>query len=345
MNNPFTLNFGLEPVAYISRHAQSNEVITNFSMDPSPSHVYMITGVRGSGKTVFLTEVEDYLRKQEWIVFDLSMESDLLKAFAAKLYNEQKFRKLFENARLNFSFLGFGIEVKDEPPVTDLGTAIEKMLDIVKNQKKKILITIDEAANTSSMRRFASEFQILLRNKYPVYLLMTGLYENIYALQNVNTLTFLYRSPKIALSPLNAGAMIDSYQDLLQMTEEDARNLANLTKGYPYAYQVAGYLCWTLKLKKITDELIRQFDEYMDEYVYSKIWDEQSSVKRKILMAMAKELNGNVTNIRESVQMEPHEFSVYRSRLIRQGLVRADGYGKLAFTLPRFDVFVRNRFY
>lgn len=345
MNNPFTLNFGLKPTAYISRKVQTDEVTGNFDSDPAPSHIYMITGVRGSGKTVFLTEVEDYFRNQDWIVFDLSIESDLLSAFAARLYNEQKLRHLFESARLNFSFLGFGVEVQGEPPVTDLGTAIEEMLRIVKKQGKKVLIAIDEAVNSPSMRRFASEYQILLRNRYPVFLLMTGLYENIYELQNVNTLTFLYRAPKIALSPLNMSAVAESYQKIFSTSAEYAGEMARLTLGYPYAYQVTGYLCWTMGLKQVTDDLLHAFDEYMAEYVYGKIWEEQSPTKRKILTAMADSGTGDVTKIRESIDMSTHEFSVYRSRLIRQGIVRADGYGRLAFTLPRFREFIQEQYY
>lgn len=345
MNNPFTLNFGLEPTAYISRHFQTDEIIENFTSDPSPSHVYMITGVRGSGKTVLLTEIEDHFRDEDWIVLDLSVESDLLSAFASKLYNEQGLRTLFERAKFNFSFLGFGIEVKNEPPVTDLGTAIEQMLRVVKKQGKRILIAIDEAVNSISMRKFASQFQILLRNKYPVYLLMTGLYENIYELQNVKTLTFLYRAPKISLAPLKAGAVVESYMKIFDTSQANASEMAALTRGYPYAYQVTGYLCWTMGVNKLTDKVISKFDEYMDEYVYGKIWEEQSPVKRKILSAMANVKEGDVTTIRNMVQMSPHEFSVYRSRLIRQGIIEPAGYGKLEFTLPRFDVFLREKIY
>ena len=210
MNNPFTLSFGLEPASYIARHQQTDEVIRSFSSDPSPSHMYMITGIRGSGKTVLLSELEDHFRDDGWIVYDLSIEADLLRSFAAKLYNDEKLQSLFAGAKINLSFLGLGIEIQGAPPITDLGTAIERMLAIVQKQGKKVLIAIDEAVNSASMRQFASEFQILLRNRYPVYLLMTGLYENLYELQNEKTLTFLYRAPKIMLAPLNVTAVTES---------------------------------------------------------------------------------------------------------------------------------------
>ena len=118
------------------------------------------------------------------------------------------------------------------------------MMEILRAHDRKLLIAIDEAANSPAMRKFVSEFQLLLRNKYPIYLLMAGLYDNLYQLQNEKTLTFLYRAPKIFLSPLNMSAVTESYRTTFHNSEEDARQMASLTKGYSYAYQVVGYLCW-----------------------------------------------------------------------------------------------------
>ena len=42
-----------------------------------------------------------------------------------------------------------------------------------------------------------------LRQDLPVFLLMTGLYNNIHALQNDKALTLLLRTPRIELEPLN----------------------------------------------------------------------------------------------------------------------------------------------
>lgn len=343
--NPFSLNFGMRPTSSISRQQQTDEVIRTFSSNPSPSHLFMVTGVRGTGKTVFLSELENYFRQEKWVVCDLSVESDLLQSLAAKLYNADGLYSLFQNAKLNLSFWGIGMEIAGVPPITDLGTAIERMMEVLRRHKKKVLIAIDEAANSPEMRRFASEFQILLRNDCPVYLLMTGLYENLYNLQNEKTLTFLYRAPKIFLPPLNGRAVMESYRHIFQNSEEEAREMAVLTKGYSYAYQVTGYLCWEAGKGALSEEIIRQFDVIMEEYAYSKIWEEQSPVKRKVLKAVAGTDSKNVTEIRKKLGMKPSEFSVYRDRLIRQGLIHSEGYGKVSLALPRFDVFIRNRIY
>ena len=46
----------------------------------------------------------------------------------------------------------------------------------------RLLITIDEVVYSEQMKVFVSAFQIFMRQDYPIFLLMTGLYENIYEL-------------------------------------------------------------------------------------------------------------------------------------------------------------------
>ena len=52
--NPFTLTFGQKPVEFISRTDQIGKIINTFDMENPSNVVYMIAGVRGSGKTVSL---------------------------------------------------------------------------------------------------------------------------------------------------------------------------------------------------------------------------------------------------------------------------------------------------
>ena len=54
--NPFNLMFGVLPKSYISRAEQEERVVTTF-LNNSYGSLYLVTGVRGSGKTVFITQV------------------------------------------------------------------------------------------------------------------------------------------------------------------------------------------------------------------------------------------------------------------------------------------------
>ena len=64
--NPYTLVFGKEPLQNISRAAQMTDIIESFTASPALQQIYMITGVRGSGKTVFMTELSKELQKHAY---------------------------------------------------------------------------------------------------------------------------------------------------------------------------------------------------------------------------------------------------------------------------------------
>ena len=61
MSNPFTLSFGKKPAQFISRITQTNEIVENFRADVPSNQIYMLTGVRGSGKTVMMTTVSNII--------------------------------------------------------------------------------------------------------------------------------------------------------------------------------------------------------------------------------------------------------------------------------------------
>jgi hypothetical protein len=217
------------------------------------------------------------------------------------------------------------------------------MLSTLKEKGMRLLITVDEVTNTPWVREFASAYQILLRNDLPVFLLMTGLYENIGELQDEKNLTFLYRAPKMEMAPLNIGAMARNYKIRLNVDEETALSMARLTNGYSYAFQLLGYFTWENggDYKKAMDS----YRQYLDEYVYDKIWSELSPKDQKILYGIATSTSSVVQDIRRTLKMETNEWNPYRRRLIRKGLIDGSNRGKVTFTLPQFDEYIKENYY
>ena len=103
-------------------------------------------------------------------------------------------------------------------------------MNIIANYEKKILITIDEVMHDNNIRTFASEFQLLIRKNYPVFLLMTGVYENIYAIQNDPALTFLLRTPKISLEPLSMPQIAKQYKRIKAIKGSTDHNVFSFYK-------------------------------------------------------------------------------------------------------------------
>lgn len=342
-HNPYTLVFGREPAQMITRIASSEEVLSEFTSERPSQQVYMITGVRGSGKTVFMTSIGAALEKHDnWIVEELNPERDLLTQLVSKLSSDNILAKIFQQAKINLSFWGFGLEVQNTAQITDIETALSRMVESLQKHGKRLLITIDEVTNTSAVREFAGAFQILLRRNLPVFLLMTGLYERIYELQNADTLTFLYRAPKLVMTPLNLSGMAYNYQKNLLISHDDAVQMAKLTKGYSYAFQVLGYLAW--QHKGNYSAVIPQYRQTLEEYVYEKIWSEMSPKDREVAYAAACHKDGKISSIREQLHMDTNQFNPYRKRLIQKGILDGSQRGYVFFTLPLFEDFVMDNY-
>lgn len=342
--NPYTITFGKEPKLIIPRTLQVEGMVEALDAAGEPSEqVFMVTGPRGSGKTVFMTEVSRKLAQDEkWVVVELNPERDLLNSLAAKLSSENQLSRIFANAKINLSFFGLGLAIDGSAPITDIETALARMLESMDAQGKRLLITIDEVTNTQAMREFAGAFQILLRRNLPVYLLMTGLYQNINELQNVRTLTFLYRAPRVELAPLNIGTISRSYQRTFGIEGDQALKMARLTRGYSFAFQVLGYLVW--EHKEFSEEVLDEYRQYLDDYVYDKVWTELSEGDKRLAFGIASTPSGKVADVRAFLGMETNEFNPYRRRLVRKGIVNGTEHGYVRFALPCFEDYVLERY-
>lgn len=333
-----------KPVQYVSRIVQTNRIIEDYEAVPAVNQIYMVTGVRGSGKTVMMTNIADILSKRDdWIVVELNATRDLLQSLASRLYAVPRFHDCFLKAKLDFSAFSLGVSIENAAPVTDVEDMVAKMLDQLQKLGKRLLITIDEVVYSEQMKVFASAFQIFMRQEYPIFILMAGLYENIYELQNNKSLTFLYRAPKIILEPSNLTAVRQHYKNIFALEEEKAERMAALTRGYPFAFQVLGYLYWEHRDTMTLDEILPEYDQYLEEYVYSKIWLEMSEKDKEILQVLAVSGEIKVKNLREKLGLASEQFSVYRERLKRKGVIDTRQYGMVSMALPRFEEFIKMR--
>ena len=136
---------------------------------------------------------------------------------------------------------------------------------------------------------------------------------------------------------LHGSYIIQEYEKAFDgIGEQEAADLSNLTKGYAFAYQVVGILY--AKYRDL-NKMIGEFDQYMSLFVYDKIWESLPGKQRKVLFAFSKE-NEGTASLRQKAGLGQKEFSVYRDRLLRRGLLDGSKRGQLSFVLPRFFAFV-----
>lgn len=339
LNNPFNITFGERPSNFIPRNNEIKEITTSFDSGNPESKVYILAGPRGSGKTVLLSQIKNiYDNNKEWITVDLNPYGDMIEQLCAKIYESGKNKSLFLKAEFNFSFKGIGFSIKGDNPVSDANSMLDKILSHLAKKKTKVLITIDDVSNTEYMRYFVHSYQSFIREQYNVFLLMSGLYENISDLENDKSLTFLVRAPKVYLEKLSLLAITNSYQRLLEVDKETAIKLAKITMGYAYGYQLLGNLLY--KNNNVLDnELMEKYDFTLEENVYSLIWKNLSKKDKQILIIIAEGKNA-VTDILKAANVNNSTLQVYKNRLFKVGLIDISTRGQITLSLPRFREYV-----
>lgn len=340
--NPFTISFSREPEEYIRRPEQVERVVDTFTRKPVTDQLFVITGIRGSGKTVFMTTIANELeRRKDWIVIRSTPTGEIIEYIASELLRIDVLKQTDIQIDIPLPLSGH-IEVSRQREHDTSLSVIDRSLESMAKHERNLLITIDEITNTTQMKEFASAFQIFIGKKYPIYFLGTGLYRNIQALKNEQNMTFLYRAPRIDIGPLNMPAIARKYQQVFDIGDKEAADMSRLTQGYSYAFQALGYTYWENGGKDMK-KVLHDYDDLLDESSYSKLWTELSDTDKRICRAMAETDECSVKAIRQVAGISSNQFTVYRERLRNAGLLNVSEYGKATFALPRFKEFIKER--
>ena len=345
VSNPFSLMYGKRPKQTIERMNDMNTVIDAFTSDDPSKMTYLITGLRGTGKTVLLRELaEKFESMDDWLVIDINPQSNILQSFSDKLdFLFKKYKFPFDwTLTLNLTTLSVSL-CKGKETIRNPELIAEKYVEKAASKNMKILITIDEVSKTNDFKLFVNFYQSMIGKNYPVFMIMTGIRSNIDQLISDSAMTFLSRSPKLEIGPLNNRDIVFEYRSIFNIDLDTATELALLTKGYAFAYQVLGYLFFEKKEKVIDEKLLALYDKYLADNGYNTFWKELTSAEKTFCIALAESETQEVEDVRKRSNMNISNFNNYRARLLRKEIIVAKSYGYLEFTLPRFKEFVENK--
>lgn len=338
MPNPFNATFGESPRSVIEREKEIQLIRNTFSDESPESRVYVLTGPRGSGKTALLTTLKNSFEESGFLTIDLNLYEEMLEQLASKLFEAGKLWKLFLHPEFSFSFKGMTFSIKGKSEITNVFTLLERMFSYLKKKNKRVLITVDDVSPTQHMKSFVYSFQQFIRGGAPIFLLMSGLYENVSTLERDRSLTFFLRAPKLFLEPLDLSAITFSYKKILNLSVEESAKIAKMTNGYAYGYQLLGSLIYK---NGLSDNTIEQYDLKLSENAYSLIWEKLTEREKEIVFALNK--TNTAKELCEMVSMDNGSYQKYRKRLIDKGIIKIDANGRVSFLLPRFKEFVALR--
>ena len=361
MQNPFTHAFGATPNKYIST-ILVEDIIENFKYEKPSERCYILTGVRGCGKTVLMSAISRELSTEDnWVVYNLNPNINMEEQLLAKLAEHPACVKHIvkpKSFNISVATISVGIEY-DKEKLFDAYTMIAKMIGTLSKKGIKVLITIDDVSANDEMKTFAHTFQQLITDmaNLPVYLIMTGLYSNYRELQEKKDFrgnTFLSRALERAVAPLDESQMAVSYFNTFDITEKESIRLAKLTKGYAFAYQLLGYWYFEKYVNNREDikDVIVEYRSELIKYCYSLLWSEMSIKDRLVVEAMVSVCDKDEIAKRQDIikyldtQGEPMKsttFNTYKERLVGIGIITTSlnksGYYK--FTLPEFVNYVK----
>lgn len=341
IDNPFNITFGKIPLNLICRQNPIDHIVTSFNNTNPNVESYIITGPRGCGKTVLLTQIiKEFNTLNDWITIDLNPCMEMIEQMAARIYSSGKSKKLFIKPEFSISFKGLTFSIIGNKKVEDAYSLLKQLLIHLKKKNIKVLVTVDDISKNNYVKAFVQLYQSLIREEYPVFFIATGIYNNVSSLYSDKSLTFLLRTPKILVEPLNLRSMAVTYRDIFKVDLEKSIKFAKFTCGYAYGFQILGSLLFKEKKYEITEKIKEEFDIIMEDRSYSQIYKELSNKERLIIKVLANNENIRHSELLTNLKMKNNEFQVYRKSLIFSGLIISKERGLYQLALPRFKEFV-----
>ena len=351
--DPFTRTPGIAGKAYID-NGVADEIIDNFLNNDCSKYVYKITGLRGAGKSVEYSKVIQSIRKENgWLVYPLSASGDAVSTLISKISMEKFIDSKTKTTALSSTTSVTGNAVilsgnesvnvsrsisENEHYYSD-EAALTKMIDIANRKNYKVLVAVDDISKTAEMVKLLSIIGSMLLEGLQIYLLVTGLTENIEDFSSEKNLTFFKRADSIEIKSLNKFDIVYMYEKLLGIDSTEAKRIEAATNGYAYAYQVLGSLYFRKKDTETLEDIMPDFERIMFKDSYDLIWKSLTPGEKEVVRCIYKTSNGKAEDIK-ALMKNPASYSVYRDRLINKHLADGDTRGYLKIRLPRFDRFV-----
>ncbi|MBO5609004.1 MAG: hypothetical protein J5929_01330 [Eubacterium sp.] len=351
--DPFTRTPGIAGKAYID-NGIADEIVANFCDEDSSKYVYKITGLRGSGKSVEYSKVIRTLKETDgWLVYPLSASGEAVDTLISKISMEDFIdsKVITTTVSSTTTVEGNAIVVKGNESVNVQKTVkdneklyteeavLTKMVSIANKKGYKVLVGIDDIAKTKPVVELLSIIGTMQLEGLQIYLVVTGLAENIEEFSSESNLTFFKRADSKEIKTLNKFDIKYMYEKLLEIDSDKAKKLEEMTNGYAYAYQVLGTLYFTKGEKEKLEDIVPDFERILFRDSYELIWKTLTNGEKELVRCIYKTPNGKAEDIKKLMK-KPSNYPVYRNRLINKHLVDADDRGFLKIILPRFDRYI-----
>lgn len=364
--NPFKPSAGHTPPLLIGRD-EDIEDFTEGLDDGSgaPSRLMRVTGARGVGKTVLLSEFARIARGRGWEVVRESASKGLAARLVTKLQPDGKGAFGFKIApSVNVAGVAggslgeFHYESAQQMPLT-LSDALRRRLIELEKHEAGLLITIDEAqaADKDDMVAIATAAQEMNTEDRDYALVFAGLPSMSSKWLNDDATTFMRRAEPHALDDVPLDDVADAFESTfaesgMSIVGEPLRVATEATHGYPFMIQLVGYHIWRLARRQHPDDPTVTIEDAergiakalsrLGDTVHGPELDSLSPVDRTYLLAMAQDDGPSSTSaIAARMGKSAGYAGTYRTRLLEAQVIEERGYGKVDFAIPYLREYLR----
>lgn len=354
--NPFTPGFGQTPSVLAGRGRAIEDFARALAGDlPAGRRSVLVSGPRGSGKTVMLSELEAVAEDAGWKVVTLHTASvSLAEELRAEVVSG--LRDVDPEAITSRVTGGGASGVSAQREVVDrygddpepLAGLLRRYAALLADRGAGLLLTIDEiqSVDTEQLHILAQHVQDIGRRGLPVAFAAAGVSSGVEDLLQNDRTTFLRRAHPVPLGSVAVESAIETVRQTVADTDRtiapDAAVLAGeASHGYPYLIQLIGALAWEragehreLELLDV-EQAIPEAISGMVRNVHQPALRSMSGMKMEFLRAMAEDEGPTrVADIITRMGKDSPFVGVYRDRLRSDGMIRSAGHGLVEFALP-----------
>lgn len=357
--NPFTPSFGIVPEYLAGRDSMLREMARAFQNGVGdPNLATVILGARGSGKTALLACMGDEARPAGWIVVDTVAAPGMLEDIVQRTAAEAS--TLIEppnRSHLSGITIGqiIGLEwVTDELSQANWRTRMTALLDELGERDVGLVITVDEIdPSVDEFVQLASLYQLFVRERRQVALIMAGLPKKATDLIDDSRVTFLRRARKRRLEQLSDAdvrlALRKSFESTGKSIADDLLGtMVEASGGFPYMMQLVGYGVWAeaADCDSVSPEHVRRGVAYareeFEENVLRSTVRDMSPGDRRFALAMLADRGepSKITDIAQRMGKGANYASTYKTRLLKQGVISELDDGRVYFAIPLLREFL-----
>ena len=380
--NPFSPGAGSPPPELVGRDdiLERTRILLGRTRLKRPEKSFLLTGLRGVGKTVLLNEMERLAKGNGYrtILIEAHEEKPLSILLASQLR-----RLLFELDRLAGmgdkvrrglatlkGFIGaikvkvgdveFGLDIEPELGAADSGD-IEVDLpnlfvavgEAAEERQAPVVILVDEIQylKKEELSALIMALHKMQQRQLPMVLIGAGLpILPALAGESKSYAERLFNFPVIG--PLSETEAFKALQDpvIKAGVEFEVAALAEifrLTQGYPYFLQEWGYQAWNqATASPITLQVVTVATETvirrLDENFFRVRFDRLTPREKQYLRAMAYLGLGarRSGDIADALGVQISSLGPVRAKLISKGMIYSPSHGNMDFTVPLFDEFI-----